>query len=198
MTVKVVLIPLISALIGYITNVVAVKMLFWPRQPVNLVFFQLYGVLPKRRAEIASSLGQLVEEQLLSIDDLFDRINTPDVREKIINHLVVLLRDRLNAMLPRIIPARVVQVISETLEKILRQEAENMVHQIIEYGRDYLTRDIQISKIVEDKVNAFDLKQLEDMIYGVSSPELRFIEILGGIMGLLIGFVQVAIMLIFR
>ena len=198
MILKLILIPLISALIGYITNVVAVKMLFWPREPVNLFFFQLYGVLPKRRAQVATSLGQLVEEQLLSIDDLFDKINTPDMREKIIDHIVILLRDRLYAMLPRIIQTRVVQVISDTLEKILRLEAENMVHQIIRYGQDYLTREVQVSKIVEDKVNAFDLKQLEDMIWGVSSPELRFIEILGGIMGLLIGFVQVAIMLIFR
>ncbi|WP_054697096.1 DUF445 domain-containing protein [Syntrophomonas palmitatica] len=197
MKVQLLLIPLISALIGYITNVVAVKMLFWPRQPINLFFFELYGVLPKRRSQVASSLGQLVEEQLLSIDDLFDKINTPDVRDKIISRIMVLLRDRLNNLLPRLIPAKVVQVISETLEKILRQEAENMVHQIIEYGRDYLTKEVQIRKIVEDKVNAFDLKQLEDMIWSVSSPELKFIEILGGVLGLIIGLVQVSIMFIF-
>ena len=71
---KFILIPLISAFIGYLTNVVAIRMLFWPRQPVNLLFFQLHGLLPKRRAELASSLGNLVEEQLLSLDDLFEKL----------------------------------------------------------------------------------------------------------------------------
>ena len=33
--------PLISALIGYITNVVAIRLLFWPRQPINFGLFKL-------------------------------------------------------------------------------------------------------------------------------------------------------------
>ena len=36
---QILIIPVISALIGYITNVVAIRLLFWPRQPVNLGFF---------------------------------------------------------------------------------------------------------------------------------------------------------------
>lgn len=186
----------ISTFIGYLTNVVAVKMLFLPRQPVNLYFFELWGLLPKRRAEVAIALGELVEEQLLSVDDLFDKINTPEMREKIVVRLVELLRDKLNGILPRIIPGKVMQIISDTLEKVIRQEAEDMIHEIIESGRDYLTKEIQIKKIVEDKVNGFDLKQLEDMIVGVSSPEIRFIEIMGGVLGFIIGLAQVAILLL--
>jgi len=189
---------LISTFIGYLTNVVAVKMLFLPRQPINFYFFELWGLLPKRRAEVAIALGQLVEEQLLSVDDLFDKINTPEMREKIVVKLVDLLRNKLNNMLPRIIPGKVMQIISDTLEKVIRQEAEDMIHEIIESGRDYLTREIQIKKIVEDKVNGFDLKQLEDMILGVSSPEIRFIEIMGGVLGFIIGLAQVAILLLTR
>jgi len=189
---------LISTFIGYLTNVIAVKMLFLPRQPVNLYFFELWGLLPKRRAEVAIALGELVEEQLLSVDDLFDKINTPEMREKIVVKLVDMLRDKLNALLPRIIPGKVMQIISDTLEKVIRQEAEDMIHEIIESGRDYLTREIQIKKIVEEKVNGFDLKQLEDMIVGVSSPEVRFIEIMGGILGFVIGLAQVAVLLLTR
>ena len=55
---------------------------------------------------------------------------------------------------------------------------------------------IKVSKIVEDKVNDFDLDQLEEMIRGVSSPELRAIEILGGVLGLIIGIVQDGILLL--
>lgn len=189
---------LISTFIGYLTNVVAVKMLFLPRQPINFYFFELWGLLPKRRAEVAIALGQLVEEQLLSVDDLFDKINTPEMREKIVVKLVDLLRDKLNNMLPRIIPGKVMQIISDTLEKVIRQEAEDMIHEIIESGRDYLTREVQIKKIVEDKVNALDLKQLEDMIMGVSTPEIRFIEIMGGVLGFIIGLAQIVILLLMR
>ncbi|HHV16372.1 MAG TPA: DUF445 family protein [Gelria sp.] len=192
---KFILIPLISAFIGYLTNVVAIRMLFWPRQPVNLLFFQLHGLLPKRRAELASSLGNLVEEQLLSLDDLFEKINTPEVRETISRQLITVVRDRLEEIMPRIVPAKVTQVIADGLEKLIRQEAENMIRKTFQSGQDYLNNEIKVSKIVEDKVNEFDLDQLEEMIREVSSPELRAIEILGGVLGLFIGLVQDGILL---
>lgn len=190
-------IPVISALIGYITNVVAIKMLFWPRKPINLMFYSLQGLLPKRQADIAKSLGELVENQLLSVDDIFDKLNTPQIQDKLVNSAATLVRDRLNNMLPRIIPAKLLQLIGDSIEKVLRQEAASLIAQFMETERDYITREIKVRKIVEDKVNEFNLDEMEAMIKGVSSPELRFIEILGGVLGFIIGLIQVVILMIF-
>jgi len=185
----------ISTFIGYVTNVVAVKMLFWPRRPINLGFYIVQGVLPKRQAQIAKSLGELVDQELLSLDDVLERINTPEIQEKLVNKVSEVMRDRLGELLPRIIPGRLIQMIVDTLDKILRQESANLIDQLFTGGREYLTEEIQVSKIVEEKVNAYDLDQLEAMIKGISAPELTFIEVLGGVMGFIIGLVQVAIIL---
>lgn len=190
-------IPLISAFIGYITNVVAIRMLFWPKKPINLGAFKLQGLLPKRQAEIAKSLGELIENQLFSIDDIFDTLNTPQVRDKLVSGVVALVREKLAAVLPRVIPAKLIQLIGDSIEKVLRQEAASMIVQLMETERTYITREIQIRKIVEDKVNEFNLDELEAIIKGVSSPELRFIEILGGVLGLIIGLIQVLILILF-
>ncbi len=193
---KYIVLPLISALIGYITNVVAIKMLFWPRRPINLLVFQLHGLLPKRRGELADSLGKLVEEQLLSLDDLFARINTPEAKEIISRQIIMAVRDRLGEIIPRMVPAKVTQVIIDSVEKLIHQEAEHIIRQVIDSGQEYLSKEFQISKIVEDKVNAFDLDQLEGMIRGISSSELRAIEILGGVLGFIIGIIQDGILLL--
>jgi len=156
----------------------------------------LHGLLPKRRAELASSLGQLVEEQLLSLDDLFEKINTPEVRDKISQLIIVALKSRLGEVMPRILPGKVTQVIVDGFEKIIRQEAENLIRKSFQAGQEYLNEEIKVSQIVEDKVNEFDLDQLEEMIRGISSPEIRAIEILGGVLGLIIGIVQDGILLL--
>lgn len=189
--------PLISALIGYITNVVAIRLLFWPKQPVNLGLFTLQGVLPKRQADIAANVGQLVEEQLLSLDEVIDQVNTPEVRERLVAAVSEVMRTKLDSMLPRIIPGKVIQLIGDTLEKVVRQEAGQIISQAVESVREYLTSEIQIKQIVEDKINQFDLDQLEEMVRGVASTELRSIEILGGILGFIIGLVQMVIMILF-
>ncbi|MDD3852123.1 MAG: DUF445 family protein [Syntrophomonadaceae bacterium] len=197
MLIKILLIPLISALIGYVTNVVAIRLLFWPRKPINLGFYELQGLLPKRQAEIAVSVGDLVEEQLLSLDEIFEKIKTPETMEMAIVKTVKVLRDKLDNMLPRVLPAMVVQLVGDIMEKVVRQEAPGLINQLIESGHEYLSRDIQIRKIVARKINDFDLDQLEDMIRSVSNKELTFIEILGGVLGLVIGLVQVGIILLF-
>lgn len=195
MLLKIISTILISTFIGYITNVVAVKMLFWPRHPVNLGFYVVQGVLPKRQAQIAQQLGELVEKELLSLDDVLERINTPKIQEKLVEKISEAIKYRLAEILPRIIPGRLIQMIGDTLDKVMRQEAANLIDQLFASGTEYLTQEIQINKIVEEKVNTYDLNQLEAMIKGVTAPELTFIEVLGGVMGFIIGLVQVAIIL---
>ncbi|MEN6349861.1 MAG: DUF445 family protein [Syntrophomonas sp.] len=197
MKIQVMVIPIISAVIGYLTNVVAIKLLFWPKKPINLRLFRIYGLLPKRQAEIAAKLGDLIETQLLSMDELVDRIDTPETNQKITARLSKIVRDRLASMMPSIVPGKITQLISDNVDKILRQEAPQLIKQIIASSRDHLNNEIKISKMVEDKVNAFDLDELEAIIKGVSSRELTFIEVSGGVLGFIIGIVQAAIILLF-
>jgi uncharacterized membrane protein YheB (UPF0754 family) len=193
MSYQLIVIPIISALIGYVTNVVAIKMLFWPRKPIDLGSYQFQGLLPKRKQEIAASLGQLVEKELLDLSDVLDMMDTPEVHNRIISRLCKVVRDRLVETLPSFTPAKLTQIVADIIEKILRQEYPAFKHQLFAAGKEYLTEEIRVSKIVEDKINAFDLQELEYIIKKLSITELTFIEVLGGVMGFIIGIVQVVI-----
>jgi len=191
---QLIIIPFISAFIGYLTNIVAIKLLFWPQRPIVLGGFKLQGLLPKRQADIARSVGEIVEKELLSLEDVLAKINTPQMYRKITAKLVAVARDRLNSVMPSIIPSRFIRVMGDNLERVLRQEVPNLIRQVLESESEYMGREIRIKRIVEEKINSFDLNKLERMIREVSSSELRFIEILGGILGLIIGIFQVGIL----
>ena len=53
---KLVIMVIISAAIGWITNWVAIKMLFRPHNEINLGLFKIQGLIPKRRAEIGTGM----------------------------------------------------------------------------------------------------------------------------------------------
>ncbi len=114
-------IPIISAFIGYITNVVAIKLLFWPREPVNCWLFQLYGLLPKRRVDIASSIGGIVEEQLLSLNDIFEKIDTPEVRETLVNRIMEIIRTRVSSAVPCFFPGKITHMLGSSLYRVMRK-----------------------------------------------------------------------------
>jgi len=78
--------PLVGAFIGYVTNLVAIKMLFRPLKKVRLFGFDLPftpGIFPKERHKLAESIGRMVEQELLTPGVLRERLAREEVREKI-------------------------------------------------------------------------------------------------------------------
>ena len=62
------LMPLVGGIIGWITNMIAIKMLFWPKQQIPFLSWEFAG-LPKH-LELARSIGEIIERDLLPLDDL--------------------------------------------------------------------------------------------------------------------------------
>ena len=65
--------PLLGALIGYVTNYIAVRMLFWPYKEKRIGRFRLPftpGIIPKRQPAIAAAVGAAVSRNLFTGEDL--------------------------------------------------------------------------------------------------------------------------------
>ncbi len=58
--------PTVGALIGYMTNVLAIWMIFNPKKPVNFILFEWQGLVPKSRDRIAENLATTVERELVN------------------------------------------------------------------------------------------------------------------------------------
>lgn len=82
---KLITTPLIGAVIGYITNWIAVKMLFRPRKEVLLFGKRLPftpGVIPKGKARLARAVGRAVEQQLLTEEVLREVLLSEEKRQR--------------------------------------------------------------------------------------------------------------------
>lgn len=190
-------IPVISSFIGYLTNVVAIRMLFHPRDPINILGIQYQGLIPKRQVDIAQKIGEIVERELLSIDDLMEHIGTPEMQAKMVAIVSERVRNRIEEVIPTLIPQNLTRVLADAMEGIVIKEAGIIVAQVVHTASQQLTREIRVNEIVKQRLLTFEVIQMEELVKEVASKELKRIEILGGVLGFIIGLVQLGILTIF-
>jgi uncharacterized membrane protein YheB (UPF0754 family) len=90
--------PLIGAVIGYFTNLIAVKMLFYPRKPVYVFGHQLPltpGAIPKGKARLAKSAGKIVQDELFTMEDISGRLLTEEVEKPLIEKVMSILDENI-------------------------------------------------------------------------------------------------------
>src|SRR3982751_2315218 len=99
-----ILLPIISAFIGWFTNWIAIKMLFHPREPKKILGITFHGIFPKRQQQFAMKLGKLVSNELLSFSELEQKISDPANVEKLLPaleaHIDTFLKEKLPVQIP--------------------------------------------------------------------------------------------------
>ncbi len=192
---SVILIPVIGAFIGWITNLIAVKAIFKPYQPVHIfgLPWAIQGVVPKRRAELARSIGQVVEKELLKVEDLIGQMKSPEILNKIVQSASDSIRCMVVDRIPAWVPPTVRMVILEMMGDMLNKQMPQVISQIVDQAGHSVIEKVKLSQLVEDRMNAYDIRHLEKIILSVAARELKHIEMIGGVLGFIIGLVQVAI-----
>ncbi|MEY4738876.1 MAG: hypothetical protein RIS13_980 [Bacteroidota bacterium] len=191
-----ILIPLISAFIGWFTNWIAIKMLFHPKEPKKILGITFHGIFPKRQQQFAEKLGKLVSEELLSFKEIEEKIINPDNLSKMMplveGKIDLFLREKLSIVFPMISMFIGQNTISQ-LKIVFMQELESMFPEIIGSYMKNIESQLDLEKMVTEKVAGFSSDKMETILNQIMSKEFRFVEIIGGVLGLIIGILQVLI-----
>jgi len=188
--------PIIAAITGWITNYLAIKMLFHPRKKVNLYLFSIQGIFPKRQSVLAERLGKIVSSELFSFKDIKDRFTSTSTAMEINKVLDEKLEDFMEVKIKTAMPMLAMFLNKDAKAKIkdtLHQEFQNILPDILNKYSEKLEKDINVEEIVYQKVAAFSSDKLEQILFSIMKKEFKLIEILGGILGFMIGIIQLLI-----
>ncbi len=194
---KLFILAMIGGVIGWMTNVIAIKLLFRPINPIKIPLtpFKIQGLIPKRKAEISRSIGEIVDQELISIEQILDHIIENTDKDQVI----ALIKTKVTAIaeekMPSIIPSMFKNSIISNIGEIIDQNGEQMIIEMTEALSHKVVESVDVAKIVEDKLNAYDFEKLEEMTLKIAKTELKAIEILGGVIGFFIGIIQGTVVL---
>jgi len=187
-----IIVPAIAGLIGWVTNWIAVKMIFRPIRPVNVLGFRVQGLVGRRQQELARAIGKVVGNHLVENQDVMrslDKLDFTGILASVIETGLAAKVQELRS-LPLIggflTEDRVVDIRDALLRGIMAHK--DQVLEAVERG---LAAGLDVPTLVEQKVAAFAIETLERLILEVAGRELRAIEWLGGVLRVLIGLSQV-------
>lgn len=193
------LIPFISAFIGWFTNWIAIKMLFHPKQPKKFLGITFQGIFPKRQKQFAAHLGKLVSNELISFKEIEEKIINPDNLQKVMpvvdEHIENFLKTKLSVSMPMLSMFIGEKTIAQ-LKGVFMEELQILFPELMKNYMGTLQQQLDLEKIVQQKVEAFSSDKLEEILNAIMSKEFRFVEIIGAVLGFLIGLLQVLLILL--
>ena len=192
---------LISGAIGWITNWVAIKMLFRPHKEINFGLFKIQGLIPKRRAEIGTGIANIIQNELISVKDVISNIDRVEFSKRLNDLIDDVLDKNLKKKVKEKFPLlqmfftdKVAKDVGNTIKDIVMENQEK----IFEIFSNYAEENIDFEVIISDKISNFSLDKLEEIITLLAKKELKHIEVIGAVLGVLIGAIQYFITLIVK
>ncbi|RUM56943.1 MAG: DUF445 domain-containing protein [Persephonella sp.] len=220
---KFILFVFIGAFIGYITNYLAIKMLFRPYRKVYL-FNKIPlpftpGVIPKERENISEAIAETLEKYILTEEKLKEILEKTDYRttlkksiensldeiiDNFVNDFKRILSEGLSIGKFNIKTAFIMtaldKAITKGLDKIKPKLKEKILEKIYTTVEENLDREVNeivkradIKNSVKETLLSIDIKDLEFIILGITEKQLKHITYFGAIIGALIGVIQFVI-----
>ena len=153
--------PLLGALIGYVTNYIAIRMLFRPLQAWRLLGIRVPltpGIIPARRGELARRMGEMVGDHLLTADDVGRALSKETIRLELrmtVTEKLGRLLDHHSGPLASLVPAHfkarfdeIVQLAQDRIAALvanylLSDRFEEQLRSFLrDQGGQWLTRDL--------------------------------------------------------
>lgn len=166
--------PCLGGLIGYITNDIAIRMLFHPHKAKYIMGWHVPftpGIIPKEKGRIAEAIGVVISENLMNKEVLEKYLLSEDMIGK--------LRDAVMDFIDT-------QNHDEQLNQAVNA-TESIYRTVISEHPPRILESIDISKIVRERINEMDVKETEKLIFQVMDKELKAIVWLGALLGLIMG-----------
>ncbi len=193
--IRVIITPLLAGFVGYITNFLAVRLLFRPRNPVNILGYKLQGLLPKRRLEFIEAIAAAVERDMLNVKDFTSLIEKVDLKSEIKKIIDKYIDDKIvTSTSDRSIIGRAYNSILNSFKNRIKERLTNEINDnvasIISSFIAKMETDFDIKEIIIERMKKFDMDALERVVFSFSGPEMNFIVYSGAVLGFIIGLLQ--------
>lgn len=189
-------IPIGAALIGWVTKILAVKMMFDPVEFKGIrPVFGWQGIVPRKAAKMASVSVDSITSKILQPQDMFERIDSDAMFEQLSDPLRGAARELVDTImlsyqpqLWRAAPDQLKDLVVANVEERMPAATGRMIEQMRGQIDQFLDiKHMAVAALVRDKA------MLNSIFKDISRPAFTFLIRSGFVSGFLIGLVQMVV-----
>lgn len=184
--------PLGGFVVGFITNWIAINLIFAPLRPRRFLFWKIQGLFLRRQPEISDVWAKLVAEELITVEKVADAMingsHGDRTRAIIQKHLRPLLD---NSVIMKLTAQVTVGMTGYTeLKKVMNQKAVLATRDVFSDPAFNRERAPVVAEVLSGQMKALKPDEFQDILRPAFREEEVQLMIVGGVFGALAGLLQ--------
>ncbi len=188
-------VPTVTAVIGWVTNLAAVKMIFHPARFIGVGPLGWQGILYKQGHKFATGVADMVSDNLITPEELAARFSAKDLEEILAKHMdpevPQTCEEVANAIGGEGTWEKVPDAVREMIASQVKLQTRKISGEVFESVQSNSSDVLDIHGIVYKQLSGENVERLARLTKRIGKREFKFIEYYGGIFGFIIGLGQV-------
>lgn len=185
--------PIGGLLVGYLTNWLALKLIFKPTEPIRLGFFMIQGLFLKRQKAVSATYSQIVSKKILTTEKIFAAIfngKNQDLLHSIIKKNVEKAVDNTAGTFRSIIQLLISRKSYLQIKSELSIIYLDFLPKAIAQSFEYMDKAIDMENTLDDKMSNLTSSEFEGFLHPVFEEDELKLILIGAVLGLFAGFLQ--------
>ena len=189
--------PFFGFLVGWATNWLALKVIFRPLNPIKFGCLTIHGIFLKRQKEVSETFARVNCVEILHTKAIWETIlNGPRSKNfyaMLRAHSIVFTEKLVGGLKPLAIAAMGSQQFSEMKEEIAQQIASELPF-AMPHSYKYTTEALDMENTIRERMQKLSYAEFEGVLHPAFEEDEILLILVGGLLGLLAGGIQVITM----
>jgi uncharacterized membrane protein YheB (UPF0754 family) len=186
--------PTAGFLVGYLTNYMALKIIFAPLEPTSICgLWTIQGIFLKRQKEVSETFARIVCVEILHIraiwEDVFGGPLSVNFYAMLRAHSLVFIEKLIAEIKPIAIAAMGASKFGQMKEAMAQKVMEHLP-EFIDRSYEYSQTALDMEREIREKMTVLPTKEFEGVLHPAFEEDELTLILLGGALGALVGVLQ--------
>lgn len=185
--------PVGGLIVGYFTNVLALRMIFSPVNPINILGIKIQGLFIKRQEEVSRGYAKLVSDNVMTMENVFQEMFEGEGADRLTNIIAKHAQEGIDKTAG--FNSSLIKLTSgtdtyDTIKKIVIRRFVKAAPEQIHLVFDYAQKALAIESTMYTRMNNLPPNEFVDFLRPVFQEDEWKLILMGALLGMAAGFLQ--------